>query len=81
MNYSGGIRRGDKALLRAAIAAYVRSTRSELPALAHSGTGTHEGLLYVVLRGGGGGLLAVYRVRGHDGLLKRLRRWPVEAAR
>jgi hypothetical protein len=31
---------------------------------------------YVVLRNGKG-VLAVYRVR-HDGMLKRLRRWPAE---
>jgi hypothetical protein len=31
---------------------------------------------YIVLRNGGG-ILAVYRVR-HDGMLKRLRRWPAD---
>lgn len=34
---------------------------------------------YVVLRGGqGSGILAVYRVRAYDGVLKRLRRAPKE---
>jgi hypothetical protein len=38
---------------------------------------THAGLQYVILRNVDG-VLAVYRVRTDNGLLRRMKRWPAE---
>lgn len=66
-------------LTRRAIAAYFK--HSSYPALPcqpceySSGEEEHDGKAFVVLRNANG-VLAVYRVRAHDGVLKRLKRWP-----
>ncbi len=67
-------------LQRRAFAAYFRAASGEdidQPGAGNSGVEEHEGKFYVVLRSVRG-ILAVYRVRAHDGVLKRLKRWPKE---
>jgi hypothetical protein len=69
----------DKLLARAIQAYYVARRQegviaADQPNISDSGTETHYGKRYVVLRSGKG-TLAVYRVR-HDGGLKPLKRWP-----
>jgi hypothetical protein len=66
-------------LLGRTIQAYYVARRREAaiadqPSTSDSGTETHDGKRYVVLRNSKG-TLAVYRVH-HDGRLKVLKRWP-----
>jgi hypothetical protein len=63
-------------LLRRAFAAWFRTGGTDQPAN-DSHVVEYDGKLYVVLRNLNG-VLAVYRVRAYDGILKRLRRWPAE---
>jgi hypothetical protein len=68
-------------LLARAYSAYFKTANREgysADQPSESGSGLEEvgDKSYIVLRNGNG-ILAVYRVR-HDGMLKRLRRWPVE---
>jgi hypothetical protein len=70
-------------LTRRAFAAYFRTAAQDGPAAVDqpantSGPVEHQGKTYVVLENVRG-TLAVYRVRT-SGQLKRLRRWPAEAA-
>jgi hypothetical protein len=66
----------DERLVSRALAAWYRAGGTDQPA-SDSGVVECAGLLYVVLRDGGGTPLAVYRVRP-NGLLKGLKRWPAE---
>lgn len=71
----------EEAVVQRAIAAYFRSASHEgliyqQPA-SHSGIEEHDGKQYVVLRNING-ILAVYRVRPSDGVLRRMKRWPKE---
>jgi hypothetical protein len=63
-------------LVSRAFAAYFRGggAGAEQPA-STSGLVEHEGKQYVVLHNANG-ILAVYRVRSYDGILKALKRWP-----
>lgn len=65
-------------LYNRAIAAYYKYSDGgtpQQPSEADSGVAEHEGKQYVVLRNVGG-VLAVYRIRKYDGVLKRMQRWP-----
>lgn len=62
-------------LLRRAKIAYLQTGGAETPN-DRSGYKMLRGLGYVVLHGARG-VLAVYRVRTDNGLLRRLKRWPV----
>lgn len=64
-------------LLGRALAAWFRAGGTDLPS-EHSGVVRHNKLRYVVLKSGrgAGAVLAVYRVR-NQGMLRRLKRWPV----
>lgn len=67
-------------LVRRAFAAYYRSAPAggSLPEPANTSFLCDlDGKQYVVL-GNMNGVLAVYRVRTYDGILKRMRRWPAE---
>lgn len=67
-------------LVRRAFAAYYRSGSAggSLPEPASTSfLGELDGKQYVVLENMNG-ILAVYRVRTYDGILKRLKRWPTE---
>jgi len=68
----------DELLARAIQAYYVARRRqgaiADQPSISDSGTETHYGKRYIVLRNSKG-TLAVYRVR-RDGGLKALKRWP-----
>lgn len=65
---------GDHDLRRRALAAYFRGGDTEQPE-GHPRVITRGGLRYVVLSNVNG-VLAVYRVRTHDGILRRMKRWP-----
>jgi hypothetical protein len=67
-------------LVRRAFAAYYRSEPAggSLPEPARTSFLCElDGKQYVVLENMNG-ILAVYRVRTYDGILKRLRRWPAD---
>ena len=67
----------DDRLVKRAIAAYVRTSEAASPEMpSDSGVADLDGKIYVVLENASR-ILAVYRVR-NDGMLKRLRRWPIE---
>jgi hypothetical protein len=67
----------DDRLVKRAIAAYVRTSEAASPELpSDSGVADLDGKIYVVLENASR-ILAIYRVR-NDGMLKRLRRWPIE---
>ena len=67
----------DDRLVKRAIAAYVRTSEAASPEMpSDSGVADLDGKIYVVLEIASR-ILAVYRVR-NDGMLKRLRRWPIE---
>lgn len=61
-------------LVRRATVAWLQSGGTELPSNA-SGFKLHKGLGYAVLHGSGG-VLAVYRVRPDNLMLRRMKRWP-----
>ena len=66
-------------LVRRATAAWHRSGGIASVCTDTSGAVLVDGKAYVVLRASDDQLLlAVYRVRAHDGILKRLKRWPDE---
>ena len=65
-------------LLRRAKAAWAATGEDGTPTQA-SGFVALDGLGYVVLQGRGT-VLAVYRVRPDNGVLRRLKRWPVALA-
>ena len=65
----------DQDYLRRGIAAWFRGGGNDQPAN-DSGVEDYKGKSYVVLRNVNS-TLAVYRIR-NDGILKRLRRWPIE---
>ena len=58
------------------MAAWFRSGGTDQPANT-SHAADHDGRRYVVLKNVNGPL-AVYRVRSNDGVLRRMKRWPVE---
>jgi hypothetical protein len=62
-------------LLRRAIAAYHRAGELERTGDTSRVVRRQE-LTYVVLRSKAGDVLAVYRVRTYDGVLRRMKRWP-----
>lgn len=65
-------------LTRRAFAAYFRAAGDIADQPSNdSGITEHGGRTYVVLRNVNG-ILAVYRVRPSDGVLRRLKRWPAE---
>ena len=67
----------DQEYVRRAIAAYFRTGGPNLPIPVNtSSVQEHEGKFYVELHNAVG-TLAVYRIR-RDGMLKRLKRWPLE---
>lgn len=67
----------DDELLRRALAAYYRATSTDAqPDTDTSRVVEHAGRLYVRLADRDGNLVAVFRVRAYNGILKRLRRWP-----
>lgn len=66
------IQRAD--LLRRACASWFKSGGIDVPSEA-SGVKVRLGLVYVVLHGASG-VLAVYRARTDNGLLRRMKRWP-----
>jgi hypothetical protein len=63
-------------LVKRAIAAYFRTKAASPEMPSDSGVTELDGKTYVVLENASR-ILAVYRVR-NDGMLKRLRRWPIE---
>ena len=65
-------------LVQRAFAAWFRSGGTDQPSVTESGIKRHKKMAYVILRNTRG-TLAVYRVR-NDGILKRLKRWPIEVA-
>lgn len=65
-------------LVRRATVAWLREGGTELPS-ERSAFRMHAGLGYVVLHGGGG-VLAVYRVRPDNGALRRLKSPPKSLA-
>ena len=65
-----------------AMMAYIRVEKAahglyQQPSQQLSGVELHDGLQYVVLRNVNG-LLAVYRIRPDNGVIRRLKRWPAE---
>ena len=67
----------DDRLVKRAIAAYVRTSEAASPEMpSDSGVAELDGKTYVILENASR-ILAVYRVR-NDGMLKRLRRWPID---
>jgi hypothetical protein len=68
-------------LVARATVAYLRSDADSAivsqPSMTISDVVTHAGLQYVILRNVDG-VLAVYRVRTDNGLLRRMKRWPAE---
>lgn len=69
--------RNDQYISRA-ISAYYRAAGTQhgvYPSRQVCALEIHMGREYVVLRNGAG-VVAVYRVRAYDGILKRLKRWP-----
>ena len=68
---------GDAELQRRALAAYFRSGGNGHPDPALSSVEEHDGKRYVMLRNADG-ILACYRIRKFDGMLKRLVRIPRE---
>lgn len=61
-------------MLRRAQVAWIKTGGTE-PPNKRSAVQTVDGLVYVVLRGKRG-VLAVYRARTDNGLLRRMKRWP-----
>ena len=61
-------------LVRRATVAWLQTGGTELPTNA-SGFKLYKGLGYAVLHGSGG-VLAVYRVRTDNLMLRRMKRWP-----
>lgn len=64
-------------LERRAFLAYLRPGNVDQPSCATETT--HDGLHYVVITNANG-VLAAYRVRPSDGVLRRLKRWPAGIA-
>jgi len=64
-------------LVRHSIAAYFRAGGLDQPDGDKSSAEKFQGKYYTVLRNSDG-VLAVYRIRAFDAVLKRLRRWPSE---
>jgi hypothetical protein len=65
-------------LLELAAVAFERSRKgvASAPCMLRSRVETMEGSVYVVLKSVEGLLLAVYRLGGDRGILRRLKRWP-----
>ena len=63
-----------KDLQRRAHVAWIKSGGTEAPN-ERSDVKVRKGLVYVVLHGASG-VLAVYRARTDNGLLRRMKRWP-----
>ncbi len=61
-------------LQRRAHVAWIKNGGTESPN-ARSGIKVRKGLVYVVLHGASG-VLAVYRARTDNGMLRRMKRWP-----
>lgn len=70
------VRADEDDLVRRALAAYFRSGEHDQPSKGGR-VAAHDGKFYVLLRSVRG-LVAVYRIRAYDAVLKRLRRWPEE---
>lgn len=69
-------------LTRRAVVAYLATDGTgAMPAPERSGVRMLRGLGYVVLKAQDGTVLAVYRIRSDNGLLRRLRRWPAMVVR
>lgn len=70
----------DVELIRRAVATYLGASSGDPIAAAHqihtAQDTTVDGLRYVVLRAQAGDVLAVFRVRPVDGVLRRMKRWP-----
>jgi hypothetical protein len=69
------VKSDEEYLVHRAKIAYLRAGETLQPSDDASGAKHSKGKYYVVLRSTKA-LLAVYRIRAFDGVLKRLRRWP-----
>jgi hypothetical protein len=65
----------DEDLIRRAFSAWFRSGGTQQPAVTLSTVEELDEKVYVVLRNSNE-ILAVYRVRPSDGVLRRMKRWP-----